>query len=123
MNLVDSSGWLSYLADDKNADFFAPAIENTEELIVSAINVYEVFNRVLQQRDEHGALQASALMQQSPVIDVTPSIAMAAAKTSAEQKLPMADSLILITARQHDATIWTQDADFKDLPNVRWIKA
>lgn len=123
MNLVDSSGWLSYLADDKNADFFAPAIENTEKLIVSAISVYEVFKRVLQHRDEQAALQASALMQQSPVVDVTPAIAMAAAKTSTELKLPMADSLILITARQHNATIWTQDANFKDQPNVRWVKA
>lgn len=122
MNLVDSSGWLEYLADDENADFFAPAIEKTEDLIVSAINIYEVFKRVLQQRDEQAALQASALMQQSTVVDVTPSIAMSAAKTSAELKLPMADSLILVTARQYEATVWTQDADFKDLANVQWVK-
>ena len=122
MNLVDSSGWLEYLADGKNAEFFAPAVEKTEELIVSAINVYEVFKRVLQQRDEDAALQSVALMQQSTVVDVTPSIAMTAAKASHDLKLPMADSLILTTAREYHATLWTQDADFKGIPDVQWVK-
>lgn len=121
MNLVDSSGWLEYLADGKNAAFFAPPIENTAELMVSTINVYEVFKRVLQQRNEEAALQVAALMQQSTVVDVTPSIAMTAAKVSHELKLPMADSLILVTAREHHATLWTQDADFKGMPNVEWV--
>ena len=51
MNLVDSSGWLEYFADGKNAGFFAPAIENTKLLIVSSINCYEVFNRIAQRDD------------------------------------------------------------------------
>ena len=45
MNVVDSSGWLEYLAEEPNADFFAPAIETTAELIVPSISVYEVFKR------------------------------------------------------------------------------
>lgn len=121
MNLVDSSGWLEYLAEGRHADSFAPAVEDTEHLIVSTINVYEVFKRVLQQRGEDAALQAVALMQQAAVVDVSPPIALDAAKLSAELKLPMADSLILATARAHSATIWTQDADFKGLPDVKFI--
>ena len=112
MNLVDSSGWLEYFADAKNADFFADAIENTAELVVSSINVYEVFKRILQQRNNEAALQAVAIMDQSKIIDVTRSIAMAAAKISHEMKLPMADSLILVTAQEHPAILWTQAADF-----------
>jgi hypothetical protein len=50
MNVVDSSGWLEYFADGPNADFFAPAIEATEQLLVPVICVYEVFKRILQQR-------------------------------------------------------------------------
>ncbi len=35
MNVVDSSGWLEYLAEEPNAEFFAPGdIENTIELYV-----------------------------------------------------------------------------------------
>lgn len=121
MNLVDSSGWLEYLSDEPNADFFAPAIEDVGRLLVSTINIYEVFKRVLQQRDEASALQAIALMEQAKVVDVTAPISIDAAKVSAETKLHMADSLVLATARAHEAVLWTQDADFANVPGVRFI--
>ena len=120
MNLVDSSGWLEYFADGKNADFFAASIEDTEHLVVSTINIYEVFKRILIQRDEHSALQAVAIMEQGQVVDLSSEIAMSAAQISAEHKMPMADSIILATARANGATVWTQDADFVGLENVRY---
>jgi len=122
MNLVDSSGWLEYFADGRNAKFFAPSLEDTDNLIVSTINIYEVFKRVLQQRGEDAALQAVALMQQANIVDVTSPIAMDAANLSAELKLPMADSIIFATARAYGATLWTQDADLDGLPGVRFTK-
>jgi len=120
MNLVDSSGWLEYFADGRNARFFAPALEDTENLIVSTINIYEVLKKVLQQQGEDAALQAVALMHQAGIVDVTSPIAMDAAKLSAELKLPMAHSLILATARTCGATLWTQDIHIKGLSNVRF---
>lgn len=122
MNLVDSSGWLEYFADGRNTRFFAPALEDTENLIVSTINIYEVFKRVLQQRGEDAALQAVALMHQAGVVDVSSPIAMDAVKLSAELKLPMADSLILATAQSCGAILWTQDTHFKGLSNVRFTR-
>lgn len=62
MNVVDSSGWLEYFAEGPNVDLFAPAIENTSDLIVPSLSLYEVFKRVLQQRGEGDALQAIAVM-------------------------------------------------------------
>jgi predicted nucleic acid-binding protein len=120
--LVDSSGWLEYFADGKDAKFFVQVIENTEELIVSTINLYEVYKKILLEKDENSALQAIALMQQAKVIDITSSISVMAAKLSYELKIPMADSLIYSTARIHDAMVWTQDADFKDLEKVKYFK-
>jgi len=122
MNLVDSSGWLEYFADGRNARFFAPVLEDTENLIVSTINIYEVFKRVLQQRGEDSALHAVALMHQAGVVDVTSPIAMDAVKLSTDLKLPMADSLILATARSCGAILWTQDAHFDGLPNIKFKK-
>ncbi len=122
MNLVDSSGWLEYFADGKNAGHFAPVINNTEKLIVSTINIYEVYKKVISERDEDSALQAVAMMQQAKVIEITPSIAVQAAKASYIFKLPLADSMIYITAREYNATIWTQDADFKDLEGIKYFK-
>ncbi len=58
MNVVDSSAWLEYLAAGPNESFFAEAIENTAELIVPTISLYEVFKRIVQQRSENEALQS-----------------------------------------------------------------
>jgi predicted nucleic acid-binding protein len=121
MNLVDSCGWLEYFANAGNADFYASAIEDTGQLIVPSICLYEVFKRVLQQRGEHDALRAIALMQQATVIDLDSRLALSAARLATEYKLPMADSLILATARMQNATIWTQDSHFEGRVGVRYI--
>ncbi len=121
MNVVDSSGWLEYLADGPNADFFAPAIENTPDLVVPSLSLYEVFKRVLQQRGEGDALQAVALMSQGRVVDLDTDLALRAAKVSVEYKLPLADSVMLATAHSCDATLWTQDADFEGVEGVRYV--
>lgn len=119
-NVVDSSAWLEYFAAGPNADYFAPAIENTRNLVVPAVSLYEVFRRVMQQRGEGDALQAVALMQQGQVVDFDASVALSAARLSLDQRLPMADSLMLATARACQATLWTQDSDFEGIPGVKY---
>ena len=121
MNVVDSSGWLEYYADGPNADFFAPAIERTSELVVPTLSLYEVFKRVFQQRGEGDALQAVAVMIQGAVVDLDADLALSAAKLSIDLKLPMADSVILATAQRHGAVLWTQDADLQDIQGVEYI--
>ena len=121
MNVMDSSGWLEYFADGPNADFFAPAIENLEELLVPTISLYEVFKRVLQQRGEENALEAVAVMMQGQVVELDSSIVISAAKISDELKMPMADSMMLATARIFEAFLWTQDADFASLSDVKYV--
>jgi predicted nucleic acid-binding protein len=121
-NVVDSSGWLEYFADGENAGFFAGVIENIEGLIVPSISLYEVFKRVYQQRGQGDALQVVAMMEQGEVVEFDSPLALSAAKISIEMKIPMADSMILATARAYDATLWTQDADFKGIEGVRYIE-
>lgn len=111
MNVVDSSGWLEYFAAAPNTEFFATPIEATAELLVPALCLYEVFKRVMQQRGEGDALQAVALMQQGKVIELSSALALGAARKSLEHRLPMADSIILATAKAFNATLWTQDSD------------
>jgi predicted nucleic acid-binding protein len=122
MNVVDSSAWLEYFANGPNASFFAPAIEQADDLLVPSLTLHEVFKRILQQTDEGHALQAVAVMQQSTVVDLDARIALDAARISVKNKLPMADSIILATAWAYEATVWTQDEDFKEIPGVRFRK-
>ena len=122
MNIVDSSGWLEYFIDDKNADFFTPTIEDEANLIIPTISIYEVFKRILVEKGKEQALEAIAIMYGGQVVDLTREIALIAAQLSCELKLPMADSIILATARSNDATLWTQDEHFKEIEGVQYIE-
>ncbi len=122
MNVVDTSGWLEYFMEGENASFFAPAIEDTEHLIVPVICIYEVFKKVLQRQGQAAAEVQVADLVKANVVDLDASLAMSAALLSAELKLPMADSLILAVAREHQATLWTQDEHFKGLPGVQYVE-
>ncbi len=120
MNVVDSCAWLEYFANGANAAFFARAVEDTRKLVIPTLSLYEVFKRILQQRTESDALQAIAVMQQGTVVDLDARLALSAARISVDCKLPMADSVMLATARAFGATLWTQDEHFKGLPGVRY---
>ncbi|MEK6614558.1 MAG: type II toxin-antitoxin system VapC family toxin [Bacteroidota bacterium] len=122
MNVVDSSAWLEYFADTKNGKKFEKVIENTELLLVPSITLYEVFKKILMERDEHIALQIVAHMKMGKVIELDMEIALSAAKFSKEFRLPMADSIIFATGKKYHATIWTQDADFKNLEGVKYFR-
>jgi len=122
MNVVDSSGWLEYFANGSNADFYAPAITDEPHLIVPTICMYEVFKRLSIQRGKEAALQAMGMLYRGQLAPLSDEIALQAALFSLEHKLPMADSIILATARTYQATVWTQDEHFKDLPGVKYIE-
>ncbi len=122
MNVVDSSGWLEYFADGSNADFFAPAITDEPKLVVPTICMFEVFKRLSVQRGKEQALRAMGMLYRGLLVALSDEIAFQAALLSLEHKLPLADSVILATARLHQAILWTQDEHFKNLPGVEYIQ-
>lgn len=121
MNIVDSSGWLAYFADEPNAKYFLAPLKDTASLVVPTVTIYEVFKVVLRETSENEALQAAVAMRKGKVMDLTSSLAIAASKLSLAHNLPMADSIILATAREFKATIWTQDSDFKNMDRVNYF--
>ena len=120
MNLVDSSAWLEYFADGPNTKHFAPVVKIPDQLVVPSVTLYEVCKVVLRESDENNALQACAAMQKGQVIPLDAKLAIAACKLSLLHRLPMADAVILATAREHGATLWTQDAHFREIAGVRY---
>ena len=108
--------WARVLANEVVA-----AVERVEELVVPTISIYEVFKRVLQQRDEATALEVAALMSQGEVVDLTGPLAVDAARLSRQLALTLADSIILATSKAREATLWTQDADFGSIEGVKYI--
>jgi predicted nucleic acid-binding protein len=121
MNVVDSSGWLEYFGDGKNARFFARPIQDIENLIVPTICIYEVFKRLLSLRDKEEALRAIGVMSLGQLIELDRQLALNAARFSLDLKLALADSIILATARANEAILWTQDEHFKGLEDVKYV--
>lgn len=121
MNVVDSSAWLEYFCEGPNASNYLAPLENPEKLIVPVVTIYEVFKFLLHQRDEDAALLAIGQMQKGIVVPVDSKLAIQASVLSLQYKIPMADSLILATAQAYSATIWTQDAHFQTIPDVKYF--
>ncbi len=121
MNVVDSSGWLAYFADEPNAEHFLTPLNDEASLVVPTVTIYEVFKVVLRESNENDALQAAVAMQKGTVVDLTAPLATAASKLSLEHNLPMADSIILATAKEFHAILWTQDSDFKNINDVKYF--
>ena len=121
MNIVDSSGWLAYLADEPNAKHFLAPLTDYVSLVVPTVTIYEVFKVILRESGENDALQAVIAMQKGTVVDLKAPLAIAASRLSLEHNLPMADSIILATAQEFKAILWTQDSDFKNISNVKYF--
>lgn len=120
MNVVDSSAWLAYFANERTADFFAEAIEDAELLVVPTVCIYEVFKVVVRERGEDDAFLAVTAMQRGAVVDLSVELALEAAALGLEEGLAFADSVIYAVAKREGAILWTQDAHFKGKAGVRY---
>mgnify|MGYP002626296595 FL=1 len=122
MILVDSSGWIEYLAARPKADLFAPYIEGTEPRLSSAIQVYEIYKVVRRDLNEERAIAAVSALRTTTIEPLSESLALEAADVALEYGLAMADAIIFATASRHEAEIVTSDADFEGLPRVTLIR-
>jgi predicted nucleic acid-binding protein len=120
--LVDSSGWIEYLAARPKADEFARYIEGDEPLVTSVIQVYEIYKVVRRDISEERAIESVAALGVTTIEPLHESLALEAADLSLEHGLAMADAIILATAAKHRAGIVTADADFDGLPGVTLIR-
>lgn len=122
MNVVNSSAWLAYFADESTADFFAEAIEGAELLIVSSAFIYDVSKVFLREKGEDDAFLAIAAMQQGRMVDLDADLAIEAAAVGHEEKLALADSIIYTICEKFNATLWTQDEHFSRMPRVQYME-
>ena len=121
MNIIDSSLWLEYFSGKLKNEAVVDIIEDSAIQYVPSICIYEVFKRILIDKDEAAALSSAAFMQNSAVVNIDPKIAILAAKLGKEHKLPLADSIIYAVAKIYGADIYTQDKHFENLEQVHYF--
>jgi toxin FitB len=118
---LDSSGWIEIAVGGPNAKAFAEALEPSQSILSSVISLYEISKYLTREAGDTDAQEVLAFIRNYPVIAITEDLALYAADLSAIHQLAMADALIYATALANNATLWTQDVDFKGLPNVRYF--
>jgi len=122
MNIIDSSFWLEYFAGTEAGNIVSELIENVNDLIIPTITIYEVFKKLLFERNEDDALMAIAHMKQGKIVNLSEEISLSAAKISKTYKLPMADSIIYATNLKYNCVLWTQDQHFIELKSVNYFE-
>ena len=122
MTIVDSSCWLEYFAGSRVGDEVSSIIEDTENLLVPSITIYEVIKKLILELDEDKAIYAIAHMKQGHVINLDTDLAIYAAKIGKDNKLAMADSIIYAITKKYNAVLWTQDKHFENLKSVKYFK-
>jgi toxin FitB len=121
VNIIDSSGWLEVLVDGPHRATIVKIID-AGELMVPVITIFEVTKRVRLTQTAADAARVESHMRRYPVVELTADRASAAAAVSVQHKLPMADSIIYAAALEFEATVWTLDADFESLAQVKYLR-
>ena len=120
MLCVDSSGWIEFFLGSTAGQTFKPIIEQTAQLVVPAVSIFEV-HRFLSRTETITVRDAAIeVMCRSAVIDLNAVRAAVASEAAQQHRLAMADAVMYSIAREFNATFWTQDIDYKDLPGVSY---
>lgn len=121
--VVDSCGWIEYLTDGERADAFAVYLNDTEQLLVPATVVYEVYKKLFQTK---GSALADVFMSyaftfKDHFIPLDVDLSVRASRLGVDNHLAMADALIYATALRYEAKLITSDAHFANLPGVTLV--
>jgi predicted nucleic acid-binding protein len=91
-------------------------------LIVSALEVLEVYKVLRRDVSEERAIEAVSALRRATIVPLDESLALEAADVSLERGLAMVDSIVHATARRHGATLVSADADFEGLPGALVVR-
>lgn len=122
MVIVDSCGWLEWFTDGKLADIYKDYLADADNLLVPAVILYEVYKVLKREAGEEKALLAVGYMKNALVIPLDDTLALASADIALQEKLAMADAIIVAVSRARGCRIITSDADLKDLDNVDYLE-
>lgn len=121
MNIVDASGWIEFFLAGTNGPKFKPVIENTSELLVSSVNMYEVHRVLSRKLPVELRDMCLEVMRRASVIELNDERAIAASELSLKHGLAMADAAMYAMALEYKAVLWTQDADYQGLEGVKYF--
>jgi predicted nucleic acid-binding protein len=121
MFVIDYCGWLEWFTDGSLADKYEPYLADQERILMPAIVLYEVYKVLKREVGEEKALLAAGYMKNSTVIPLDETLALAAADIALQERLAVADAIIVAAARAEGCKIVTSNSDLKDQPGVIYL--
>ena len=120
MHCVDSSGWIEFFLGSTAGKTFKPIIDQTDLLIIPSLSLFEVHRFLSRTADAAQRDTCLDIMRRGKVVELTAQRAIAASEIARKHLLAMADAVMYSIAQEFNATFWTQNADYKDLPGVSY---
>jgi tRNA(fMet)-specific endonuclease VapC len=129
--VFDASALFAFLQRKPGAlrvgELLKRALHGDARLLISAVNLGEVYGRILRDYGSDDALASMQAVKPLPLqaVDATPDRAFHAAEVKAKYKLYYADSFAAALAIEYKASLVTSDSDFRKLGHnfpVLWLK-
>jgi toxin FitB len=96
-------------------------LEKSKTAYASSITIYEVYKQTLASEDRTVAkLRVETIRRDFDIIDVDSQIAEVGADISHRLRIPMADSLIVATAKRYNLSCVTDDPHFSEVKRI-WV--
>ncbi len=121
--LIDSWAWVEFFRGSKKGEEIrAYVMDENQDIIISSINLAEIYRLALDRFDEQTAeKRRRAMISRCYLIPVDEEIAIKGAKFRHERDWGLGDALIYATAIREDAKVLTGDPHFKGLKDVIFL--
>jgi len=111
-----------YSADQQLVRKLKEELRLVNERMVSSLTIHEIHRVVLKKEGkEVAALRSSTIRRDFQVIDVDYVIAVKSAELRSKHQMPMADSVIAATAQLQGCPLFSDDAHFKNIENLKTV--
>ena len=114
-----------YSNDPKLVQKLKEELRLVKERMVSSLTVHEIHRIVLKREGKEVAtLRSNTIRGDFEVIDVDYKIAVKSAELRNRHQIPMADSVIAATAQLQECPVFSDDAHFRNIENLKtaWCK-
>lgn len=122
MTVIDTSGWLEYLADGPLAAQYEKYLAKPEAIITPSIALSEVYKKVKKAKGAEVAMALVAQMEKTSVIALDEEIAVMAGDLALAHSLALPEAIAYATALREEAQLLTANPHLKGLEQVTFLQ-
>ncbi len=122
MTVIDTPGWLEYLADGPLAAEYDKYLAKPETVITPSIALTEVYKKVKKAKGAEVAMSVVAQIEKTRIVALDKEIAIMAGDLALAHSLAMPQATAYATAIREEAQLITADPRLKGLEQVTFLQ-